>query len=200
MTKIKAFLFDIGNVLAHFDHEKSIRQLQSRSAATIDEVRTLVHEFIPKLETGALDSQEFLDTIRQKIGYKGDDSALSEAYCDIFWANLPMWELVDELHTRYPLYLFSNTSELHLQHLRDGMAGFAKFTDGIYSMRVGAMKPQPRIYQAVFDLLPYAPEEIFYIDDLPANIAQGRQCGLQVHQYASVNHQDLLADVRSKIG
>ncbi len=192
---IKAFLFDIGNVLVKFDHAPAVAKIQAHSDASAEAIREVVTQLIEPLETGRISSDKFLQQVSDGIGYRGTAAALAEAYCDIFQLNEPMWELVASLADRYPLYLFSNTSELHLGFLNARYPEMASFTDGIYSMRVGAMKPDREIYQAALDLLQVAPEEIFYIDDLEPNIAEGQKHGFQTHCYLWQRHEALLAEV-----
>jgi HAD superfamily hydrolase (TIGR01509 family) len=192
---IKAFLFDIGNVLVKFDHAPAVAKIQAHSEATAVEIRDVVTQLIEPLETGLISSDEFLHQAMHGIGYRGPAAEFAEAYCNIFQLNEPMWELVANLAERYPLYLFSNTSELHLGFLNKRYPQMARFTDGIYSMRVGAMKPDRVIYQAALDLLQVAPEEIFFIDDLEPNIAAGQAHGFQTHRYLWQQHEALLAEV-----
>jgi glucose-1-phosphatase len=192
---IKAFLFDIGNVLVKFDHAPAIAKLQAHCGATAEVIREAVTGLINPLETGEISSAEFVQQAMQQIGYRATADEFAAAYCDIFLLNEPMWELVTTLAERFPLYLFSNTSDLHLDFLNERFPQMAMFTDGIYSMRVGAMKPMPEIYQAALDLLQVAPEEIFYIDDLEPNIVEGQKHGFQTHRYLWQQHEALLAEV-----
>jgi putative hydrolase of the HAD superfamily len=69
------------------------------------------------------------------------------------------------------------------------------FKDGIYSMRVGAMKPEPAIFSAALELLQVNPDEIFYIDDLPDNIAAGQAHGFLTHRYLWQQHEALLPEI-----
>jgi HAD superfamily hydrolase (TIGR01509 family) len=92
---------------------------------------------------------------------------------------------------RVPVYLFSNTSELHETYLFRRFPGFTQFTGGFYSWRLGAMKPGPGMYQAALTTLGLRGEEIAYIDDLPANIATGRSFGFHSLQYDRSRHHEL---------
>ncbi len=192
---IKAFLFDIGNVLVKFDHAPAVSKIQAHSDATAEEIRNVVTGLIEPLETGRMSSAEFLQQAITGTRYGGTTEDFAAAYCDIFQLNEPMWELVTRLAPRYPLYLFSNTSELHLEFLLQQFPQMSFFKDGIYSMRVGAMKPEPAIFTAALELLQVNPDEIFYIDDLPANIAAGQAHGFQTHRYLWQQHEALLPEI-----
>jgi glucose-1-phosphatase len=194
---IQAFLFDIGNVLVRFDHQKALRQLETRSTASPEQIQTAFAALLYPLETGQITTDQFISQAIATTGFNGSSEEFRDLYCDIFWLNEPMWDLVAELHSRYPLYLFSNTSELHLEFLLREFPQFSAFTDGFYSMRVKSMKPDAAIYEAALQQLKLSPEDIFYIDDLPANTAQGNAFGFQTHTYQWQEHAQLLDQLRA---
>lgn len=192
---IKAFLFDIGNVLVKFDHAPAVAKIQLHSDASAEEIRNVVTDLIEPLETGHISTEEFLEKAMAGVRYTGAQADFANAYVDIFELNEPMWDLVAQLAPKYPIHFFSNTSELHLAHLEEKYPQMSLFTGGFFSMRVGAMKPQDKIYQVALDELKVAPGDIFYIDDLQANIAAGQRHGFQTHRYLWQQHEALLAEV-----
>jgi FMN phosphatase YigB (HAD superfamily) len=50
------------------------------------------------------------------------------------------------------------------------------------------IKPHPPIYQHAVDTHDLDPQSTLYIDDLPQNIATGREFGFHCHQYDLRNH------------
>ncbi|MBP7951499.1 MAG: HAD family phosphatase [Verrucomicrobiales bacterium] len=195
-----AVLFDIGNVLVRFDFNRAVQRVAQRASASPQEISSLVHGLIPALETGRLSSEAFLEEVRRRTGFQGTCGDLQDAYCDIFRLHQPMWELVRRLHGRMTLCLFSNTSELHLAHIRRTYPEFDLIPQGIYSMRVGAMKPDRAIYDAAVNLLDTAPERILYIDDLPANIQAGHAHGFRSILYDPEQHPILLRELATLPG
>ena len=99
-----------------------------------------------------------------------------------------MENAVASLVENYPLYLFSNTSELHERRLLRDYRFFRHFRGGIFSWRAGAMKPDDAIYEQAIALTGCRPERIGYIDDLPANVATGQRRGLITHHYDAAAH------------
>lgn len=58
--------------------------------------------------------------------------------------------------------------------------GVAEFFDPIVvSADVGAMKPEPTIFEFALERAQVAPEECLFLDDLPANVAGARALGLR---------------------
>ncbi len=45
-----------------------------------------------------------------------------------------------------PTYIFSNTNDLAIEHIRRNFPFFKNFVGYIYSYEIGAMKPDARIY------------------------------------------------------
>jgi HAD superfamily hydrolase (TIGR01509 family) len=70
-----------------------------------------------------------------------------------------------------PTWIFSNTNELAVEHIRRAFAFFRQFEGYIYSYTEGCMKPEPGMYEALEARSGCAGAEIVYIDDRPENIA-----------------------------
>ena len=192
---IQAFLFDIGKVLLNFDYQQAVDHVRAKSPLSSEQIRTAIGQFHTPLETGAISTGTFLEQAIQATQYGGAAEEFAAGYCDIFTLNQPMWELVDALRKNFPLYLFSNTSDLHWDFIQAKFPQFAGFTDGVFSMRVKAMKPERAIYEAALVLTEAEAGELFYIDDLAANIDAARALGFHTHLYESSAHDDLLASL-----
>ena len=50
---------------------------------------------------------------------------------------------------------------------------------GVFSYLVGAIKPEPEIYQILVDRYQLTPERCIFIDDREANLASAREIGFQ---------------------
>lgn len=194
---IRAFLFDIGNVLVRFDFSRATKALSARGSQPPEQVAKIIQALIPVLETGHLTTADFLHRVIEETGFVGTQDEAREAYCDIFFPHEPTWLLVERLAQHYPLYLFSNTSELHHRFLFDHYPVFSRFRDGVFSWLAGCMKPDAAFYQKGIDLIGESPESIFYLDDAAANIEAGRVAGLQTHQYDPAQHDKLETALRS---
>ena len=73
-----------------------------------------------------------------------------EFFADIFTAIPPMIELHAGLRRRgIPTYIFSNTNDLAIEHVRRNFPFFRDFDGYIYSYEVKAMKPDAKIYEAM---------------------------------------------------
>ena len=189
---IKACLFDIGNVLVTFDFRRSFNRFGSRSPKSLEEIGRHLAAAGDGLETGRLSSDEFVASAVEFIG--GDITAedFRAAFTGFFEIIPPVWKLVEAIRHAVPLYLFSNTSELHEACLFKNFPEFNHFHGGIYSWRVGSMKPHDGMYQHAITTLGVQGNEIAYIDDLPANIETGKRCDFRCHQYDRTRHDELV--------
>jgi glucose-1-phosphatase len=88
----------------------------------------------------------------------------------------------------HQLILFSNTNSIHCPWVFENYPEFSLFHGAVLSFEVGANKPHPQIYQSAVDTHSLVPESTLYIDDLPENIATGREFGFHCFQYDLKDH------------
>ncbi|MEI6534996.1 MAG: HAD family phosphatase [Verrucomicrobiaceae bacterium] len=195
----RAFLFDIGNVLVHFDFREAAQKFAQLSAATADEILTLLSPFKDDLESGRMSDADFITQSISRIGFRGTHEEFTRIWGDIFTENPPMLKLVRDLAGTLPLYLFSNTSGLHKEWLFKQFNIFSLFDDGIYSYEAGSAKPREEFYHEAIRRFGLTPSQTIYIDDLNENIATGQRLGFVCHHYQAAQHDRLEAEVEKWI-
>jgi HAD superfamily hydrolase (TIGR01509 family) len=172
--------FDLGKVLVDFDYGIAARRIAARSTQPPENLRLFLSSspLLVQFETGLVTRQEFFEQVRKATGFLGDAGEFGEMFADIFTAIMPMIELHTELRRRkIPTYIFSNTNDLAIGHIRRNFPFFEHFDGYIFSYEVGAMKPQPEIYAALEKLCGRCGAEIIYIDDRRENIEAGAARG-----------------------
>ena len=172
--------FDLGKVLVDFDY--SIARAQNRRARGprppwswkfIGDSGITV-----KYELGLVTRREFFEQARQAIGFYGTFEEFGEFFADIFTEIPLMIELHAGLRRRgVPTYIFSNTNDLAIEHIRRNFPFFKMFDGYIFSCKVGAMKPDAKIYEALEKLAGRRGGDIVYLDDRPENVAAGAARG-----------------------
>lgn len=195
---IRAFLFDIGNVLVRFDFSRALRAVAALSDVA-DEAQALQRIDAVKLdyEDGRLSRADFLQQAFNILGYRGTEAQFIAAWQGIFWENEPMTALVRQLHGKFPLFLLSNTNDMHVEGLFRDFPVFQHFTSATYSHEAGASKPHRPIYEIASRTHGLEPRTTFFIDDLAANIATARDLGFHAHHYHHERHDELLGALRS---
>jgi HAD superfamily hydrolase (TIGR01509 family) len=83
-----------------------------------------------------------------------------------------------------PTYIFSNTNDIAVTHIRKKFPFLAHFDGYVFSYQHGAMKPEEKIYAVVERLVGHIGEEIVYLDDKVENIEAALARGWQalLHQ------------------
>ena len=183
----KCVVFDLGKVLVDFDYGVAARALAARSRVPIEEVRHVIDQspLLVTYETGKLATKLFYNQVCEATGFCGDIDEFGRLFGDIFTPIDEMIELHAKLREVVPTYIFSNTNELAVAHIRKTFPFFSNFEGYIYSFEQGAMKPSPVIYEAVEQTTREPGEAILYIDDRLENVEAGRQRGWTV-----IHHQE----------
>ena len=181
--KPRAVVFDLGKVLLHFDWMRAARKLATQSSMAAADMLTSLdytHEVI-QYELGKISSCEFFEHARKMLKFTGTFEDFAPMFADIFSEIPAIIGLQAELRQRgVPTFIFSNTNEFAIEHVRKCYPFFAHFTGYVLSFEHGAMKPDARLYEVVERMSGCRGAELLYIDDLPKNIEAGRARGWQV--------------------
>lgn len=180
---IKAVIFDLGKVLVDFDYTIAITKIAARSQMSLLELGRWVTQspLMMEYETGLVTSEQFFKAICSACGFSGDFDEFGSFFGDIFAPIEPMVELHSALRRRgLPTYIFSNTNDLAIRHIRQNFPFFANFDGYVLSYEHRAMKPGAKLYEAVERTTGRKGAELLYVDDRPENIEAGAARGWQV--------------------
>lgn len=185
---LKTCLFDLGNVLLFFSHEKMCRQMGALCGRTEKEIRQLV--FVPKhhlrYERGEWTEGEFHRWFEELVGCSISLEDLRIATADIFVPNESILPVLDRLkQSGYRLVLLSNTNETHIELIRARYDVLERFDELVLSYQVGAVKPEAKIFETALTKIGCAPKECFYTDDIMEYVEKGRSFGLQAEPFTT---------------
>ena len=198
-SPIQAMLFDIGNVIVKFDFAIALRKIAAQCERhDCAEVLAAIDGIRAGYEDGKIDRASFLRGAFDALRYRGTEAEFVAAWEEIFDPNAPMLALIEQLHGQLPLYLLSNTSDIHREYLFRRYPIFGRFTAGVYSYEAHASKPGREIYEIAIRQLALEPSATFFIDDLLPNIETARTLGFRAHHYHHERH-DLLTDELSAL-
>lgn len=176
-------VFDLGKVLVDFDYTIAARKIAEHCGLPLAEVKRQL-DYSPVLlryETGLMTRTEFFDEVRRVTNFPGGIEQFSSYFADIFWEIPLMIKIQAALRrNRIPTYIFSNTNDLAIEHIRRNFPFFASFDGYILSYEVRAMKPDAKIYEEVEYLSGKRGAEILYLDDRQENVDAGAARGWQV--------------------
>ena len=186
---IRNILFDMGNVLIHFDRRIFLDRLDISEA----DKQLLLREVFLSVEWVQMDR----GTLREETAEPLMCQRLPEYLHGAVHSLVSLWdepilpiagmaELVEELkHNGYGIYLLSNAS-LRQHAYWHKIPGWQFFDGTVISADEKVMKPHPDYYRIALERFGLKPEECFFIDDAPANIEGALYCGIP----GTVFHQD----------
>ena len=180
--KLSVLVFDLGKVLVDFDYSIAARRIVPLCAAPTDPMKFFSDHsaLLINYELGKLTTQQFFDQIKSVSGFSGTQSEFNASFADIFTPIQPMIDLHGELKkTNLPAYIFSNTNDLAVEHIRNRFPFFSDFDGYVLSYEHGAMKPTAKLYEIVERATGRRGAEILYIDDRPENVQAGAARGWQ---------------------
>lgn len=180
---IKAVVFDLGKVLVDFDYRIAVRRIAARGRLSPEEFGVFLMQtpLLIEYETGSLSSEQLYQRVCHETGFLGDFEEFGALFGDIFVPIEPMVQLHAGLRERgLPTYIFSNTNDLAVRHIRRKFPFFANFDGYVLSFEHGFMKPDAKLYEVVESLSGRKGAEILYLDDRPENIQAGAGRGWQV--------------------
>jgi putative hydrolase of the HAD superfamily len=190
---IRALVFDIGNVLLRFDITRALDRVRAycKAPILIDAIEPVKGAY----EEGRLSNDEFCQRLVALLQYTGTLDDLISAWEEIFTENSAMTDLARRLHAHYPMFLLSNTSDLHIGYMFRTYPVFGLFQDAVYSCRVGLSKPNPMIFETAVRQFGVKPGETLYIDDLEPNVLAARAHGFHAFLYDHENHAAFEAEL-----
>ena len=186
---LRTILFDLGNVIVHFSHALMCEQIGGVLNRTGAETRSFLIDsgLMWDFERGKIGEEHLLAAVQSELGLRVEAVALSTACSDIFQLNEPIIPVIESLKRQgLRLVVLSNTSRWHIQWIRQKWDVLDHFDQLVLSYKVGAIKPEPMMYEAALKAIHCKPEECFYTDDIPAYVAKAREFGLQAEVFTDV--------------
>jgi len=181
-------VFDLGGVLIDWDPRHLYRKLFADEEAMEHFLGTVcTHEWHRQHDSG----MRMADTVAVLKTRHPGHAEMIEAFRvrnDEMMAG-PIADTVailKELKERgRPLYALSNWPAETFPAAKERF-DFLHWFDGILvSGEVGAIKPNPRIYEALIERFSIEPERAVFIDDVEANVAAARQFGIHAIRFTT---------------
>lgn len=166
---IKAIFFDLGNVIVNFSYERMCQKLAE--ACGLDPIQ--IHQYLLAndlgvlYETGGISTQDFCNSLRKFARIPCTNEDILDALTENFYPNETIFPVIQELKAKgLPLFLLSNTCEVHFDYIKKNYPISREFDRAILSYEVGARKPDKAIFEAALAAAKCPPEQCFYTDDI----------------------------------
>lgn len=185
---MRAVIFDLGNVLIHYDAVRAARRFSHQSKIPFKKIWR--HFFTSRVEKaytrGEISTRQFYQYASKALDSKVSFSTFAKLWNEIFWENKGIRPILRKLSRRYPIYLISNTNELHFNYVRRRFPEiFRHFKKTFPSHELGRRKPDPRIYWRVLRAIRLRPEQTVFIDDMPRFVEAARRVGMRAIRFRS---------------
>jgi putative hydrolase of the HAD superfamily len=190
----EAVVFDLGKVLLDFDYSKVAQGMAPYCALPFEVVLKQVNQSaaLHRFETGLLSAAEFFNEVRTGAHFEREFEIFEPIFADMFTPVPEMIELNHKLRAAgIPTYIFSNTNEIAVKHIRRAYPFFSDFTGYIFSFEHRSMKPDSKIYEVVERVTGLSGKELLYIDDRLENIEHGIERG-----WRTIHHVDPRETIR----
>lgn len=196
---IRNLVFDMGKVLMDYDAN---RVCQHYIADETMRKKVLSAVFYSQewlmLDLGIISEEEALCRMERHLD-TDEERALAVA-CFRDWHIYNKWPMegMEELlreqkEAGFSLYLLSNASVRVPRYCLERLPGHEWISGMLFSAEAGYIKPQAELYQMFFRKFDLKPEECFFIDDMPENIAGALQCGMRGYCFADGDIEHLRA-------
>ena len=178
---IKAVFFDLGGVIVRTEFQAPRQQLADRLGMDYDDLNKLVFDSDTglKASTGEITSAQHWAFVIQRL--KRPEAELAAIREEFFAGDIvdrTLVEYIRSLRGKYKTGLISNA----WSDLRDFVVR-EKFDDAfdkmIISAEVGAMKPEPEIFQIALEQFGVRPSEAIFVDDFYINVEGCQKVGMK---------------------
>jgi putative hydrolase of the HAD superfamily len=185
-------VFDFGGVLFNWQPQDFLARLLPQRAATPEAAEALCDVFFEnyrgdwgEFDRGAIEAGPLAQRIAARTGLSVDEVRLVMEAVPHELQPIPgTVALLHRLHALgRPLYYLSNMPAPYAQHLELTHHFLGLFRGGVFSSRVGMIKPESEIFVHTAAVLGLEPARTLFIDDIAHNVEAARAAGWQALQF-----------------
>jgi FMN phosphatase YigB (HAD superfamily) len=184
---IRLIISDFGGVICTFNYRIFCERLALRIHRTADQVFAAAFgdRLQSDFESGKLSGRQYHRTMMTRLDADVPFDEFFPMYGDIFTEIPATCDLLRRLRRRYPLYLLSDTNEIHFRYVLETVRTLALFDEFIVSYQVGVLKPNPRIYQEALRRSGLPARACVFVDDRSANVDGAARLGIHAVLFQS---------------
>ena len=189
--------FDVNGCLVQFYHQAFFRLAEATSNPP-DLVETAFWHYNDAVCRGTMSMGDFNTALAQRIGVENLD--WQKFYMDAVKSVPEMNELLKWAAERYKIGLLTNIMPGFLNAMRQkGQIPNLPYDAVVDSSEVGAVKPEPKIYEIAAERAGVPANEILLIDDSRANLVAAEQAGWNVLWFDAYHSEESVAHIREAL-
>ena len=126
---MKAVILDIGNVLVHYDHQRTLAAVAEGAGSTTQELRGITATLGAGLSIGAYNARQLYDTIVEETGAQFDFGDFSTRFCAGITRDDAALAYAIDLQNRpeTTVVAISNTNDGHVRWLDEHLPELKEF-------------------------------------------------------------------------
>jgi HAD superfamily hydrolase (TIGR01509 family) len=184
---IQAVLFDADGVIQNWTGDALAVRVKRILGFLPDPFEAFLQEIVAAEQpaiAGQADLLQSLEPVLSKWGAAGTAAELAPAWWYAVDADPAVLALIGKLRQQGIFCaLATNQHRLRADYMRQALAYDSVFDRSFYSCELSCAKPDVRYFQAILASLPFAPEQVLFIDDLAKNVAAARSVGIEAAQF-----------------
>ena len=183
-----AIIFDLGGVIINLDYQLTIEAFKKLGIDNFEEMYTQAKQnnLFDDFETGKISSQHFINSLLPFLPSGTSANKVVHAW-NAMILDFPKkrLELLDQLNSKYRVFLLSNTNDIHLQAVNRSLANttdrkLETYFEKVYlSHEVKLRKPHKEIFELVCTEQNLNPETTIFIDDTIGHVNGANSIGLK---------------------
>jgi len=190
-AKIRAVIFDYGEVLCHRPPEEEFRRLANVFGADAKSFQALWDKNRGAFDRGDITAEAYWTALAEDAGAELDRQQLDQV-CK--W-DVEMWGNANSGMVRWlgllrpggiKTGLLSNIHPAMIAYLRENFDWLELFDFKTFSAEVRLIKPDPAIYEHTLRGLGVRAGETLFVDDREINVLAARELGIHALQFRSV--------------
>ena len=195
MNEIKAVLFDLGGVIINVDYQKTIDAFTDLGVKNASDLYNQFDQsrLFDSFETGEVSSDHFIDQLSALVDHSIHREQIVEAWNAMIGEYpLEKLNLIQEISSKVPCYMLSNTNEIHLKKALNALQKTPYsnleilFKKCYFSHLIGKRKPEVDTFRWVASQLGLQTKNILFIDDSPQHTEGAQKSGMQTVFYLSI--------------
>ena len=185
VNRVRAVIFDLGNVLAFHDNALLFRRFGERAGLSEAQVRSRWGPALwDRVNRGALGGGALQEELCRRLNLRIEEDEFFALWSCHFTFNDALLPHVEALVGKVRLLLLSNTNHLHARYLLPRLPVLARFDALLLSHELGLIKPEQEIFEEALRRAGTAPAEAAFFDDSPEFVAAARALGIRAAVFA----------------
>ncbi len=189
-------IFDMDDVLCHYDLGRRLRALGALAGVSARDVRAAVWDsgFEELADAGVYAEPDYyLNEFSQRLGFEISQEQWIEARRVAMTPSPEVLALAQKISTQTRIAIYTNNGPIVKNNLETLFPeAAAVFEERFCSYQFGTKKPDPEAFTRLVNLVGKEPANCWFIDDKKSNIQGARMAGLRGHHF--VNYEGLAAE------